>query len=204
MTAYPRNTVALLVHAALATLTACRFGGPSGNPEAYVSFPSDASAMPGTMDASMVASPIADAGSVPDEAGALDRGSPGPSGSGDAASGDAGSVDGGFGGGQDACSSAASVAVCDPIHNTGCNPLQQCDVDPSVQSPPTGLCLFNSAQAEGGACTMSIVSESCSPGSTCVSGTCRQLCACDGDCMSGECCSDTGGPPGFLLCQPCP
>ncbi|MGH7269659.1 MAG: hypothetical protein ACREJ3_04445, partial [Polyangiaceae bacterium] len=181
MTAHRPYERARLAGVAVATLTACRFGGPSADPEAYVSFPGDASAMLAGVDASMSAPPAVDAGSVPGEAGGQDRGAPGPTGVVDAMAGDA----------RASCSEAgSSVPVCDPVRNTGCNLFQQCDVDPNKKTTPTGLCLFNSPQDGGqGPCLMSLVSESCPPKTTCVSGACHPLCACDGDCPAGECCS---------------
>jgi hypothetical protein len=113
---------------------------------------------------------------------------------------DASTTDGVVEGG--AC--AAAVAACDPVHNTGCNPLQQCDVDTTQASTPTGICVFNSGSEGGGACTMTFVSESCPPRHTCASGVCRALCFCNADCPIGQCCSDTSGPRGFTLCQTCP
>jgi hypothetical protein len=98
----------------------------------------------------------------------------------------------------------AAVAVCDPVHNTGCNPLQQCDVDTLQTLTPTGLCVFNSGSEGGGACTMTFVSESCAPKQTCASGVCRALCFCNADCPIGQCCSDASGPRGFTLCGTCP
>jgi hypothetical protein len=177
--------------AGLVGLVACRFGGPSGDPRAYVAFPedggSDATSPP---DDGASAAPLDDATTVSsgDDANGEEN----------ASTGDAPTSETGDGG---ACS--GMVAVCDPIHNTGCNGLQQCDVDPSQTTTPTGLCLFASP-AEGGPCTSTLFTESCAPRSTCVSGACRELCFCDVDCPTGQCCSDTSGPTGFTLCQPCP
>jgi hypothetical protein len=173
--------------------TACRFGGPSADPNAYVSFPSDAEAEVGPTDATLEASlPLDDATTLDapvDEAAvddaALDGAAP------DAPARTAGDC-------------GISSAVCDPVHNTGCPSFQQCDVDPTQATTPTGVCVFNSGPTEGGACSSSVFQESCPPQSTCVSGACRALCACDSDCKVGECCSDTSGPPRFMLCQACP
>jgi hypothetical protein len=182
----PRHAIAGLVG-----LVACRFGGPSGDPRAYVAFPED-----GGSDATS----SADDGASPPPADDATTVPPGDDASGeeDASTGDetAGETSDGK-----ACS--GTVAVCDPIHDTGCNGLQQCDVDTSQATTPTGLCLFASP-AEGGPCTSTLFTESCAPRSTCVSGTCRELCFCDADCPAGQCCSDTSGPAGFALCQPCP
>jgi hypothetical protein len=183
----------------LAALTACRFGGPSGNPAAYVTYPDDAE----SQDAD-------DAGGgqdTPDGQGAS-------SGDGDAtvvvadgatqvAADDSGGDD--TSNGDDASSGCGpTVAICDPVHNTGCNPLQQCDVDTTQTMTPTGVCVFNSGADAGGPCTTSIFTESCPPEATCVSGACRAVCFCDTDCPAGDCCSDTSGPAGFTLCQKCP
>jgi hypothetical protein len=174
----------------LGGLTACRFGGPSTNPYDYMTYPDAA------MDATSTSLPPPSAG---------DDGPPG-SPAGDASGGDldAGDLDAGDlddGDLDTLCSPAVMVAVCDPVHNTGCNPLQQCDVDPSQMTMPTGLCVFGGG-TEGGACTMSIFTESCPPKSTCVDGGCRPLCFCNADCP-GQCCSDNSGPPGFTMCGPC-
>ncbi len=166
-------------------LAACRIGGPSANPDQYVAYPdamSDGSGgEPSGDDATMVAPP--------------DDATVGPSGD------DAGSFGDDGGEGDGGC--ALTVAVCDPIHNTGCDPLHQCDVNTLVPTPPTGLCVFGGT-TDAGACTSSLLNETCEPGSTCVDGGCRQLCACNGDCPAGECCSDTSGPPGFTMCRACP
>jgi hypothetical protein len=98
------------------------------------------------------------------------------------------------------------VPICDPVHNTGCNPLQQCDVDPNQPTTPTGLCLFGpspEAGAGAGTCLASLFTESCPARSTCVAGACRAVCFCDSDCPSSQCCS-ARGPVGFNLCEPCP
>ena len=183
---------------AFATSTACRFGGPSADPNAYVSFPSDATGTDGAEDASV--SEALDGSTPIDEPdrveAAADDAATDDATAGDGAS-DAPSTDG-----HAAC--ASSIAVCDPIHDTGCNALQQCDVDLTQTTTPTGACVFNSAQPDGGPCTVSVLSESCPPRFTCIGNACRALCACDGDCPPTTCCSDTSGPPGFRLCQPCP
>jgi hypothetical protein len=176
--------------AALVGLVACRFGGPSGNPAAYVTLPDD-----GGVDATATGD---DGGSPapPDDATATPlgddaTGDDGPSG--DATSAEA----------SDGRSCSGTVAVCDPIHNTGCNGLQQCDVDPSHTTSPTGVCLL-ADPADAGACMAPLFTATCAARSTCVSGACRQLCLCDADCPTGQCCSDTSGPAGFTLCAPCP
>ena len=116
---------------------------------------------------------------------------------------DGGAQDGGPGLADDA-SCTATVPVCDPVHNTGCNPFQQCDVDPSQTITPAGLCLFHSAPADAGPCLQTVVSETCDAQATCVAGACRALCNCNADCPPGQCCADTSGPKGFRLCGSCP
>lgn len=193
-----------LAFVAIAVLAACRFGGPSAKPDDYVAFDSGADAATESGQGSQgddapVAPDDADASATPgddaspDHATPRDDASDAGGGGGDAA---VGATEGGV------C--AITVAVCNPVKNTGCNPLQQCDVDPTQTATPTGLCLFNSGSEAGGACIMSIVSESCPPKQTCVGGTCRALCFCNADCPTGQCCSDTSGPKGFTLCSPCP
>lgn len=192
----------------LAGLVACRFGGPSADPAAYVAFtdaaeggaspvPSgdDTTLAPGDEGGTMAGGDANTDGTFAtapsgDDAAALDT-SPG-----DAPSSDTSNT-------TDGARCTGAVAVCDPVHNTGCNSLQQCDVDPSQTTTPTGLCVFGSP-SEGGACLSTFVTESCPPEFTCVGVECRQLCFCDTDCPAGQCCSDTTGPQGFTLCRPCP
>jgi hypothetical protein len=171
-------------------LVSCRFGGPSANPDDYVASDAGADGAPGDAPASQGE----DAAVAPTDADASVAAGD------DASPGDASTSDGVVEGG--AC--AAAVAVCDPVHDTGCNPLQQCDVDTSQTSTPTGICVFNSGSEAGGACTMTFVSESCPPRQTCAGGVCRALCACNADCPIGRCCTDTSGPKGFTLCGVCP
>ena len=184
---------------ALAGLLACRFGGPASDPNGYVPSP-DATTK--DVAASTTAPFEGDAGSTPptsrttDALASDDTTSP-------LADDDGGAFDAAFADVLEAGGCSSIVAGCDPIHNTGCNALQQCDVNSLLANPPTGLCVFNAA-AEGGACTASIFSESCPPKSTCVDGGCRDLCFCNADCPAGQCCSDMSGPPGFTLCRPCP
>ena len=129
--------------AGLAGLVACRFGGPTANPAAYVAFP-DAAGNGGVGAASVAddggspASPV-DATTVP---------SGGDTNGDDAPGGDASADDAPNGETTDGGACSGTVAVCNPVRNTGCNALQQCDVDPSQATTPTGLCVFGSA-AEG-------------------------------------------------------
>jgi hypothetical protein len=186
----------LLATVALATLAACRFGGPSGNPAEYITYPDDAE----SQDAE-------GAQDTPDGQGPTSGGDDATLVATDGATqvaGDDSAADD-VSNGDDAPSGCGpTIAVCNPIHNTGCNPLQQCDVDTTQTMAPTGVCVFNSGADAGGPCTTSIFTESCAPQSTCVSGACRALCFCDTDCPVGDCCSDTSGPAGFTLCQKCP
>jgi hypothetical protein len=184
--------------AGLAGLVACRFGGPTADPAAYVAFPDAAGN--GGVDAAYVAD---DGGSPASPVDATTVPSGGDANRDDAPGGDASADDTPNGETTDAGACSGTVAVCNPVRNTGCNALQQCDVDPSQATTPTGLCVFGSA-AEGGPCLSTIFTESCPPQFTCVSGGCRELCFCDADCPAGQCCSDPSGPPGFTLCRPCP
>ena len=188
----------------LLVLLGCRTGGPSADPLAYVETAVDAT------DATQGAPAPADDGSALD-----DSFTPSPDDAMNPTSDDAGSsaADGG-GVGDGAAGDAPvgsacmpTVAVCDPVHNTGCNPLQQCDVDSqnTTASKPTGLCVFpGGGSVDASPCTATFVNESCAPKSTCVSATCRLLCFCTSDCPTGQCCSDTSGPLGFRLCRTCP
>jgi hypothetical protein len=178
------------VSLALLGLVACRFGGPSADPDAYVSFPVPDAAIEDAQDfgaTDATVDPASDAGSLPgsDASGTDDGGDPFLN------------DDGGT------CGSAI-VATCNPVQNTGCNGLQQCDVDTSQKTTPTGICVFNSGADAGGTCLTTLFTESCAPKSTCVNGACRALCFCNTDCPTGQCCSDTTGPTGFTLCQACP
>jgi hypothetical protein len=193
-----KRGVAAIAITTFATSAACRFGGPSADPNAYVSFPTDATATDGAEDASM--SEALDAPESIDGTARVDA--PADDAPADDASAGEGGSDAPSTDGHAACASA--IAVCDPIHDTGCNALQQCDVDLTQATTPTGACVFNSAQSDGGPCTVSVLSESCPPRFTCIASACHALCACDSDCPPTTCCSDTGGPPGFRLCQPCP
>ncbi len=187
-----RTALTLVTRAALASLTACKLGGPSSDPETYVSISSDAAASTGALEAPADdgSSPSAGEASSQDDPGVLDDGPQDSSGFDDVQA--------------STCTDAPpAIPVCDPVHNTGCNPFQQCDVDPSQTTTPTGLCLFHSA-ADGSACSATVFTETCPARSTCVGGTCRALCSCGSDCAAGQCCSDTSGPPGFTLCAPCP
>lgn len=105
------------------------------------------------------------------------------------------------------CAPSAPIDTCDPVRNTGCPPLMQCDIDTGA-TKATGRCVF---QAEADAsvadsCSATFVSETCAAQSTCVSNQCRKMCYCDGDCPRGQCCNDASGPGpagAFKLCSPC-
>lgn len=97
---------------------------------------------------------------------------------------------------------APTIATCDPVRNTGCPPLMQCDIDTGATTP-AGRCVFF-MNPDGGQCSSSFVSVGCAAQNTCVAGQCRKLCYCDGDCAQGETCSDTSGPGpagAFKLCR---
>src|ERR1700678_2300033 len=115
----------------LAAFSGCQFGGPSTSPSQYVSFPDAADdgsiELPGDDVDDVTVGPPAEASpAAPATDGSADDAFENPP-SPDAAGLDAGECN-------------PTVAVCDPVHNTGCNPLQQCDVAPS-QTTPTGLCV---------------------------------------------------------------
>lgn len=188
-------------------LVACRLGGPTADPNEYVALPDAA----GDRASPVPVPEAAPAGSGDGESTAtggdatpddvLATISSGEDTNEEAGS-DANTADSAADATSDSASCSAAVAVCDPIHNTGCNSLQQCDVDTSQTTVATGLCVFFSG-AEGGPCLSTIFTESCPPEFTCVGGDCRQLCSCNADCPTGQCCSDTSGPTGFTLCQAC-
>jgi hypothetical protein len=189
----------------LAGLVACRLGGPTADPNEYVMFPNDANERASSASSDVTTVPSHDDGNTAaggdtnsDDAPVTGSSRDDGSGIGDASTDDAPdnmTTEGGV------CSGAA--AICDPVRNTGCSALQQCDVYPYQTTPPSGLCVLASP-AEGGPCLSTIFTESCPPSFTCVNGDCRELCFCSADCPTGQCCSDTSGPPGFTLCRPCP
>ncbi|MGO9839557.1 MAG: hypothetical protein ACLP1X_35720 [Polyangiaceae bacterium] len=180
----------------LCGLTACRFGGPSADPSQYVSADDGSSSPEASDEASSgdeasVESDMPDASSEAAQGALLD------------ATADEGAGKNPFPEESTAVSNCQpSVPVCDPVHNTGCNPLQQCDVDPTQTQTPTGLCVFGSP-SDAAMCLATAVTESCGPGSTCAGGTCRSLCYCDSDCPPGQCCSGTSNAGAFLLCESC-
>jgi hypothetical protein len=187
----------------LVGLAACRFGGPSADPNTYVGYPPDASGDDGGTTA-----PPGDDGSVQpsgaDDTGSMlgDDSTPGGD---DASNGDDGVVPGGDAEGG---SCSPNVSVCDPVHNTGCVG-QQCDVNPlSSASAPAGTCIFGPGSSDASLpdaslCFASAFTESCPAKSTCFNATCQRLCFCDPDCPTGQCCSTSSGPPGFKVCGSC-
>jgi hypothetical protein len=211
--------------------SACRFGGPSGDPTLLV---------------------VADAGGVDAGGGQGGQtGSGGPAGSGGIAgtgggtgSGGAGGTtadasddvaddttsEGGFdgdvglvdvraeadavpdGGSFDSgpptgCAPPFTSAVCDPVCNAGCPSLFRCDI---TGTPRTGVCVGTllSTAAEGMACTRSLATDDCVERLSCVEGACRRLCYRDTDCTTtGTCCTTAidfdAGPSGYKICGPC-
>jgi hypothetical protein len=173
----------------VAALAACRFGGSTGDPSAYVPAGDGGDAPDAATGDDATLAPVDDAGD--DEAAAPDAGIDGDDA--DADRPDASAT----------CAASGTPAVCDPVRNTGCvNAMQQCDID-TRQTTPTGICVFPTP-SDAGPCSASIFTETCSAHFACVASVCRQPCYCDSDCASGSCCSDTSGPPGWRLCAPCP
>jgi hypothetical protein len=191
--------VKLLAGALLIGVAACRFGGPSADPAQYVAF-ADASAEVGTgVGSSDDASIDADLGTGSD---ATTDATPDVAETDDTGTASDGAVIGPSPEGSTGASCTPTAAVCDPVHNTGCNPLQQCDVDPTQTQTPTGLCLFYSS-ADAATCLATAFTESCAQGSTCVGGACRAVCYCDSDCPVGQCCPGTSHAGPFRLCESC-
>ena len=199
------RTVRTLLAFAL-TAVACRTGGPSGDPSAYVALPSDAgdaSAAGGDdgrevdadlgQDTAVEASLIVQADAPAD--GLVDA----PSDRGVGLEGEGSAGEGGDGG---ACVPPGTVPVCNPLTDTGCT-LLQCDVD-TTKTTPTGVCVLGpglTPTAENAACTQTSGSTPCQADLSCVGGVCKRFC--DSDCMGGECCSGTYGTTGFKLCGAC-
>lgn len=185
---------------------ACRFGGPTGNPAQLVDLGHDggsggsgggrggAGGRGGGDGASPeTAPPVRSADAAePNDAG---TGAPNDAAPGELrpdASADSGS----------ACAPTSSpFAACDPVHDTGCDPGLQCDVD--FAQPMASLCAF-STPYDAGPCVTTPLSESCPERNTCLDGICRSLCFCDADCAAGECCLEPLDTLGWMLCAPCP
>ena len=185
---------------ALVGAAGCRFGGPSGDPAQYVTF-ADASADVSTGDdSSGGASTDVDLGAVPD---ATVDASTDVAASDDTGTATDGTAIGPSPEGSTGASCTPTFAVCDPVHNTGCNPLQQCDVDPTQAQAPTGLCLFYSGSDAATCVAATAFTGTCAQGSTCVGGACRALCYCDSDCPAGQCCPGTSHAGPFRLCESC-
>ena len=86
------------------------------------------------------------------------------------------------------CAPPFSSAVCDPVCNTGCPALFRCDI---TDTPRTGVCVGTllSPSTEGMACTRTPLTDDCVERLSCIEGTCRRLCYRDTDCATmGTCC----------------
>jgi hypothetical protein len=78
-----------------------------------------------------------------------------------------------------------------------------CDVD-LLGETLSGMCVFSTAQPEGGPCINIPPTESCPPGLTCIDGNeCKEVCLCDSDCEPGNCCTTPLGDRGFKTCSKC-
>jgi hypothetical protein len=103
----------------------------------------------------------------------------------------------------ESCEPAMAIAVCDPVRNTGCPALTQCDIEPTATAA-TGRCVFYQAPLDPSACASNVYASTCAAQSACVANACRSVCYCDADCPAGERCTDTAapGPAGvFKLCS---
>jgi hypothetical protein len=166
--------------AVVLVLAGCRFGGPSGLPEA----------------------PGGDAAPAGAEVAAVIDLAPPPveSDGGSAAGPDLAGVEAP----PSACGAPFTPAVCDPVCNTGCPALSRCDVG---AMPMTGTCVGIWISAEGTSCFKGSGTDACAPKLTCLSGRCRRLCYRDADCGAGTCCKETvfagATASGFLVCGPC-
>lgn len=104
----------------------------------------------------------------------------------------------------ESCEPGAPINTCDPVRNTGCLPVTQCDVDVD-STMAKGRCVFPEMQS-GTSCTASFLSTTCPAKSACLAGVCRKLCWCSRDCGAGECCRaapSLGPSAAFRLCEPC-
>lgn len=101
------------------------------------------------------------------------------------------------------CTPATAVDVCDPVHNTGCDPFTQCEIDPTA-STASGRCVYWNVQL-GDQCSSDGLATTCEGPASCVDGSCRTPCYCDEDCGAGSCCRAAApGPAGpVMLCEPC-
>jgi hypothetical protein len=174
---------------------ACRIGGPSASPDAYIEFPTEAGdaseQTPAATESGM--DDASEAASGPDALSIADAPLDATTAT-DASAGE---------GGDAACTLPASIPVCNPLTNTGCI-LSQCDID-TTKSTPTGVCVLASPfpNDAGSACTQVSGSVSCQPQFTCSGGLCSQVCFCNSDCPAGSCCSGTVAATGFGLCGAC-
>jgi hypothetical protein len=158
--------------------TACRFGGPTGDPSLPIEVVDSG--------ARMGDAPPVDASNESDLA--------------DDADASDGATDA-----QGGCAPPFSSAVCDPVCNTGCAALSRCDVG---DAPRTGTCIGIWISGEGAICVKTATTDPCAVGLSCVAGTCRRLCYLDGDCTTaGTCCNTSidlsGAPSGFKACTAC-
>jgi hypothetical protein len=187
-----------LVCATSLLLAACRLGGPSADPGQVFEVGDVASAVAdGEAGSSGGSSPTEDAGTVVgttadgavtipgDEVDAADEFD--ASDELDAAAPDASQ-----------CNTPLNPLSCDPVHGTGCDFLQQCDIDIDLPSLDA-RCVFSTPD-DAGTCSSTIFSQSCPPPSTCAQGSCHTICLCDADCKSGEYCTPTNGATGFSYC----
>jgi hypothetical protein len=185
---------------------ACRFGGPSADPNEYLAF-TDAAVDVSEDDGSSGGSNLTDSALEAEldatfEGTAFDGAESGDSAAADDSTADSVAIHPSPDGSPEAATCQPTASVCDPVHNTGCNPTQRCDVNSTQTQTPTGLCVFDSP-SDAATCLATLFTESCGPGSTCVGGACRALCYCDSDCPTGQCCSGTAHAGGFVLCESC-
>jgi len=220
------DRLATLIAALIAS--ACRFGGPSGDPTLPVN---------GAAGAVGTGGQAGQAGSG--QAGDAGSGQAGRGGSSGASGGEGGNNPGGAAGaasegGVDrdaslidvdadgngasdgassdtapptACLPPFSSAICDPVCNTACPALFRCDI---TDTPRTGVCLGTllSPITEGMVCTRTALTDDCIERLSCIAGICRRLCYRDTDCTtSGTCCNTAidvdGGSSGYRSCTPC-
>jgi hypothetical protein len=101
------------------------------------------------------------------------------------------------------CQPNPAPAVCDPVKNTECPPLMQCELDPDA-TMPAGRCVFWQLQILD-ECSSDGLNTTCEGPTSCVAGTCRKPCYCNADCDMGSCCKGAApGPAGPVkLCEPC-
>jgi hypothetical protein len=114
---------------------------------------------------------------------------------------DAGSADAGKADAGNKCGPDKALAMCDPVKNTGCTLVWQCDLN-TAGTAQAGRCVLFNPLSLGG-CGADDLSTTCAGGSACISNACQQLCYCDSDCDMGKKCKGTApgaaGPVKF--CQ---